>query len=270
MSARGGLPTIAVTAGEPAGVGPEICTALKTAALPARIVVIADRALLRARTGFAWPDFAGGCTATEAGICVLHVPLAAPSIAGNLDPANSTYVLRTLGIACDGCTDKLFDAMATAPVHKGVINDAGVAFTGHTEFLEERTRSSHVVMMLAGMYYYELGWKPRAAEYFDQGDRLFRIAAAGYPRDLVKYRELTTIGQRAYWSQIGAQASRGTGLRPELGIKMFGCEWVAAEVSRLTGKDPRERFGRSLLALVAARREQLRVAQLNAKAEPQA
>ncbi len=150
MSARGGLPTIAVTAGEPAGVGPEICTALKTAALPARIVVIADRALLRARTGFAWPDFAGGCTATEAGICVLHVPLAAPSIAGNLDPANSTYVLRTLGIACDGCTDKLFDAMATAPVHKGVINDAGVAFTGHTEFLEERTRSSHVVMMLAG------------------------------------------------------------------------------------------------------------------------
>ena len=127
-----------------------------------------------------------------------------------------------------------------------------------------------VVMMLAGMYYYELGWKPRAAEYFDQGDRLFRIAAAGYPRDLVKYRELTTIGQRAYWSQIGAQASRGTGLRPELGIKMFGCEWVAAEVSRLTGKEPRERFGRSLLALVAARREQLRVAQLNAKAEPQA
>lgn len=150
MNARGGLPTIAVTAGEPAGVGPEICGALKTAALPARMVVIADRELMRSRTGFAWPDFAGGCTATEAGISVLHVPLEAPSVAGKLDAANSAYVLRTLGVACDGCTDKLFAAMATAPVHKGVINDAGVAFTGHTEFLEERTHAPHVVMMLAG------------------------------------------------------------------------------------------------------------------------
>ena len=150
MATRGGMPTIAVTAGEPAGVGPEICAALKTAALPARIVVIADRELMRERTGFAWPDFVGGCTATVASISVLHVPLAVPSVAGKLDPANSAYVLRTLGVACDGCTDKQFDAMATAPVHKGVINDAGVAFTGHTEFLEERTRSPQVVMMLAG------------------------------------------------------------------------------------------------------------------------
>ena len=150
MATRGGIPTIAVTAGEPAGVGPEICAALKTAALPARIVVIADRELMRERTGFAWPDFAGGCTASVASISVLHVPLAAPSVAGKLDPANSAYVLRTLGVACDGCTDKQFDAMVTAPVHKGVINDAGVAFTGHTEFLEERTRSPQVVMMLAG------------------------------------------------------------------------------------------------------------------------
>ena len=150
MRAHSSLPTIAVTAGEPAGVGPEICAALKTAALPARIVVIADRELMRLRTGFVWPDFVGGCTATDIGISVLHVPLAAPSIAGKLDTANSAYVLRTLGVACDGCTDKLFDAMATAPVHKGVINDAGVPFTGHTEFLEERTHTPRVVMMLAG------------------------------------------------------------------------------------------------------------------------
>ena len=150
MRAHSSLPTIAVTAGEPAGVGPEICAALKTAALPARIVVIADRELMRLRTGFMWPDFVGGCTATDIGISVLHVPLAVPSIAGKLDTANSAYVLRTLGVACDGCTDKLFDAMATAPVHKGVINDAGVPFTGHTEFLEERTHTPRVVMMLAG------------------------------------------------------------------------------------------------------------------------
>ena len=147
---RDSIPTIAVTAGEPAGVGPEICAALKDAALPARIVVIADRNLLRQRTNFEWPDFAGGCTATAGSVSVMHVPLAVPSSAGKLDVANSHYVLRTLGIACDGCTDLLFDAMATAPVHKGVINDAGVAFTGHTEFLAERTHTPHVVMMLVG------------------------------------------------------------------------------------------------------------------------
>ncbi|MEQ1773136.1 MAG: 4-hydroxythreonine-4-phosphate dehydrogenase PdxA [Burkholderiales bacterium] len=144
------LPTIAVTAGEPAGIGPEICAALKHAALPARIVVIADRALLRERTQMAWPDFGGGCSATAADVSVLHVPLAAQAVAGKLDPANSRYVLRTLGVACDGCIDGMFGAMVTAPVHKGVINDAGVAFTGHTEFLAERTHTPHVVMMLAG------------------------------------------------------------------------------------------------------------------------
>lgn len=144
------LPTIAVTAGEPAGIGPEICAALKSAALPARVVVIADRALLHARTGFAWSDFVAGCTATVASLSVLHVPLCAPAIAGTLDAANSPYVLRTLSVACDACTDHLFDAMVTAPVHKGVINDAGVAFTGHTEFLEQRTHAPHVVMMLVG------------------------------------------------------------------------------------------------------------------------
>ena len=144
------IATIAVTAGEPAGVGPEICAALIQAALPARIVVIADRALLRERTHVEWLEFSGGCTATAAGVSVLHVPLSVPSTAGKLNTANSRYVLRTLGVACDGCTDHLFDAMATAPVHKGVINDAGIAFTGHTEFLEQRTHAPHVVMMLVG------------------------------------------------------------------------------------------------------------------------
>jgi 4-hydroxythreonine-4-phosphate dehydrogenase len=142
--------TIAVTAGEPAGIGPELCAALRDAALPARVVVIADRALLQSRTGVAWPDYAGGCRGAPGSVSVLHVPLAAPCVAGKLDVANSRYVLRTLGIACDGCVDKQFDAMVTAPVHKGVINDAGIAFTGHTEFLAERTHTPQVVMLLAG------------------------------------------------------------------------------------------------------------------------
>ena len=147
------LPTIAVTAGEPAGVGPELCAALKHAALPARIVVIADRALLRERTQLEWPEFSGGCATTSAGpseLSVLHVPLTVASIAGKLQAENSRYVLRTVGIAADGCIDRRFDAMATAPVHKGVLNDAGIAFTGHTEFLAERTHAPHVVMMLVG------------------------------------------------------------------------------------------------------------------------
>jgi 4-hydroxythreonine-4-phosphate dehydrogenase len=113
-------------------------------------VVIADRALLRERTGVEWPDFSGECSTGDAGVYVLHVPLAVPSVAGRLDVANSRYLLRTLGVAADGCSDHLFDAMVTAPVHKGVINDAGIAFTGHTEFLAERTHAPHVVMLLVG------------------------------------------------------------------------------------------------------------------------
>jgi 4-hydroxythreonine-4-phosphate dehydrogenase len=120
-----------------------LCAALAHAALPARIVVIADRELLRER--------ARGAAFEKPGTLeVLHVPLVVPSKAGTLHRENSRYVLRTLEVACDGCTSGEFDAMATAPVHKGIINDAGIAFTGHTEFLAERTHTPHVVMMLVG------------------------------------------------------------------------------------------------------------------------
>jgi 4-hydroxythreonine-4-phosphate dehydrogenase len=146
-------PLIAVTAGEPAGIGPDLCAVLAAHSLPVRIVVIADETLLRERAqalGLAVdpPRFAGRGSAPS--FSVLHVPLARPAIAGQLDSANSHYVLRTLETAADGCRDRVFDAMATAPVHKGVINDAGIAFTGHTEFLAERLHAAHVVMMLAG------------------------------------------------------------------------------------------------------------------------
>jgi 4-hydroxythreonine-4-phosphate dehydrogenase len=76
--------------------------------------------------------------------------MAATVIAGRLDRTNSPYVLRTLETAIDGCVNGRFDAMVTAPVHKGIINDAGIPFTGHTEFLAARTRTPHVVMMLVG------------------------------------------------------------------------------------------------------------------------
>ena len=123
--------SIAVTSGEPAGIGPEICAALGRERLGARIVVLGDRAIL--------PGVAE----------VEHIPLERPRRAGKLDPANSRYVLRLLDRAIQGCLAGEFDAMVTAPVQKSVINDAGIAFTGHTEYLAERTRTE-VVMMLVG------------------------------------------------------------------------------------------------------------------------
>jgi 4-hydroxythreonine-4-phosphate dehydrogenase len=149
-------PLIAVTAGEPAGIGPDLCVRLAGRRLPGRLVIIADRRLLeerarRLRVRFAAPDFVPGQRAPSgAALRVLHTPLARPAAPGRLDPANSRYVLRTLEIAADGCRDGTFDAMATAPLQKSVINDAGVAFTGHTEYLAERTGAPHPVMMLVG------------------------------------------------------------------------------------------------------------------------
>jgi len=79
-----------------------------------------------------------------------HVPLRTAATPGRLDPANSRYVLEVLDRAIDGCLSGKYDAMVTAPVQKSVINDAGIVFTGHTEYLAERAHASHVVMMLVG------------------------------------------------------------------------------------------------------------------------
>ena len=128
---------IALTSGEPAGVGPELCAMLARQPLAARLVLLGDAGLLARR----------GAPSTAA---IEHVPLAAPSVPGRLDPANARYVLALLDRAADGCRAGEFDAMVTAPVHKAVINDAGFAFTGHTEYLATRAGAAHVVMMLVG------------------------------------------------------------------------------------------------------------------------
>ena len=150
------LAPIAVTSGEPAGVGPELCLRLLGRATGgARLVLIADRTLLAERApaaGFCGRlrDWSPGLPPLAGTLDVLHVPLARPALAGRLDPANSRYVLQLLDRAVDGCQRGEFAALVTAPVHKGVINDAGVPFTGHTEYLAERTGTARVVMMLAG------------------------------------------------------------------------------------------------------------------------
>lgn len=146
---------LALTAGEPAGIGPDLVAQLAQDARALDLVCLADPALLVMRAQalglplrtLDWQP--GGAVSRRAGeISVLPVPLAAPCVAGTLDPRNAAHVLRLLELACDGCTRGEFSALVTAPVHKGVINDAGVAFTGHTEFFAERTHTPKVVMML--------------------------------------------------------------------------------------------------------------------------
>lgn len=149
------LPVLAVTTGEPAGVGPDLALRLTEAGVGARCVLIGDKTLLAARArqlglSLSLYDYAPDTPAPAQGLEVCHVPLAVPVVPGRLDPANAGYVLATLDRAIDGCLSGEFAAMVTAPVHKGVINDGGVAFSGHTEYLAERTHTPKVVMMLAG------------------------------------------------------------------------------------------------------------------------
>jgi 4-hydroxythreonine-4-phosphate dehydrogenase len=148
---------IAITAGEPAGIGPDLCLLMAQVSRENDLVVLGDKTLLAqraARLGLAveFDDYLPGGSVTRAAqrLTVLSLPLAVPCVPGNLDPANSRYVLGLLDRAIDGCLAQEFSAMVTAPIHKGVINDSGVAFQGHTEYLQQRTQVPQVVMMLAG------------------------------------------------------------------------------------------------------------------------
>jgi 4-hydroxythreonine-4-phosphate dehydrogenase len=133
---------IAITTGEPAGIGPEISVAAAAAsALP--VVRLGDRQLLQRASlsaGVGWP--------LPPSVGIEHFAAEAQVVAGRLDARNARYVLRTLDAAIDGCRSGRYRAIATAPVHKGVINDAGVAFSGHTEYLAARLGCERPVMLL--------------------------------------------------------------------------------------------------------------------------
>ena len=143
-------PTLVITSGEPAGIGPDLCALLADGnaaeKFNAHLVILGDRNLIAARAA------AHGIDAAK--LSIEHVPLHAPAIAGKLNAANSAYVLALLDRALAGCRSGAYDAMVTAPIHKGVINDAAIAglgkFQGHTEYLAEQTGTPQVVMMLAG------------------------------------------------------------------------------------------------------------------------
>jgi 4-hydroxythreonine-4-phosphate dehydrogenase len=146
-------PRVALTAGEPAGIGPDLCALLAQESFAGNVVILGDAKVIgdRARARglpFDVPAYAG--RAARQRISILDVPAPAPVVAGRLDPANAPHVLALLDRALDGCVSGEFDAMVTAPVQKSVLNDAGIAFTGHTEYLAERTHTRQVVMLLAG------------------------------------------------------------------------------------------------------------------------
>lgn len=148
---------IALTPGEPAGIGPDLTIALAQQGFADEVVVIADPQLLSERAaqlGLALtlrelnPDEPPRPLA-KGELCILPLSLIAPCQAGVLNADNAQYVLDSLKLAIDGCMKGVFDAYVTAPVHKGIINSAGIAFSGHTEFLAEQTGTDKVVMMLA-------------------------------------------------------------------------------------------------------------------------
>ncbi len=148
--------TLALTAGEPAGIGPELCLQLAGEARIEGLVVVASRALMEARNhhlglNVTLHDWApGDAVVREAGhLSVYPVEGLSSTQPGQLDTANSAYVIETLRVATQGTLDGLFDGVVTAPVHKGIINDAGIVFSGHTEFLQELCGVERVVMMLA-------------------------------------------------------------------------------------------------------------------------
>ncbi|MCS3405738.1 4-hydroxythreonine-4-phosphate dehydrogenase PdxA [Serratia sp. AKBS12] len=148
---------LVITPGEPAGVGPDLVIALAQQAWPVELVVCADPALLLARAQqlklpLQLREYQPGVAAQpqQAGsLTVLPIALATPAIAGQLDVSNSSYVVDSLARACDGCLNGEFAALITGPVNKSIINDAGVPFSGHTEFFAERSQRDRVVMMLA-------------------------------------------------------------------------------------------------------------------------
>jgi len=157
MTAPTPIPRLMLTPGEPAGIGPELCTALAQRPCAAELVAVADPELLRERAEclglsvdlIPWdPDRPP--TAKPAGeLRYAAVPLRTPAIPGQLDASNGPYVLETLRVAVSHCLSGTAQGLVTGPVHKGIINEAGTAFTGHTEFLAALTSAQQEVMMLA-------------------------------------------------------------------------------------------------------------------------
>ncbi|WP_372770220.1 4-hydroxythreonine-4-phosphate dehydrogenase PdxA [Pseudoalteromonas sp.] len=148
---------IAITPGEPAGIGPDLILQLAQQNWPAELVVIADKSLLKARAkqlgiDIVLNDYNAQLAPkmhTAGSLTVKHIAISEEVVAGELNDTNGQYVLDTLKYASDGNMQGEFAAVVTGPVHKGIINQAGISFSGHTEFFAQQSNTPDVVMMLA-------------------------------------------------------------------------------------------------------------------------
>ncbi|MCP4188655.1 MAG: 4-hydroxythreonine-4-phosphate dehydrogenase PdxA [Gammaproteobacteria bacterium] len=145
---------IAITSGEPAGVGPDIISSLDPDRFDARLIIIGDRELLESRaraldSRLQFVSYQSIKDTSKPCVEVIHLPLAVTNTVGKLNKDNAVYVLSTLEQACQGCLQSEFEAMVTAPIQKDIINQSGVAFSGHTEFLAEFCGATRPVMLLA-------------------------------------------------------------------------------------------------------------------------
>ena len=149
---------IALTTGEPAGIGPDLSVMLAQSERDFELVAIGNAALLTARAAQlnlplqtrVFDHNAKPCADSAGSLCIADLALDNAVQCGVLDKLNAQYVLNTLDLAAQGCADNTFDAMVTAPVHKGIINEAGIAFTGHTEYLANKWASDPVMLLASG------------------------------------------------------------------------------------------------------------------------
>ncbi|MCP4990570.1 MAG: 4-hydroxythreonine-4-phosphate dehydrogenase PdxA [Colwellia sp.] len=148
---------IAITPGEPAGIGPDLTIAVAQQDWPVEMVVIASKSLLKERakvlslplTLIDYDEHAPANPQRAGTLTVIDIALAQPCVAGTLDISNGSYVVETLKVASEKNISGEFDAIVTGPVHKGLINKAGIAFSGHTEYFANQANCTDVVMMLA-------------------------------------------------------------------------------------------------------------------------
>jgi 4-hydroxythreonine-4-phosphate dehydrogenase len=215
-------PIIAVTVGEPAGIGPELVAMLaerhQERAFAARLVLVGDRALLAARAArigaaVRYTDYdAASFGPTGGAVEIWQQPVAAPVAPGRPDPTNAHSVLASLTRASDACATGEFSALVTAPVQKSVFADAGIPFSGHTEFFAQRTHTPRVVMMLLG----------------GAGDAVLRVAlvtthlplrdvAAAVTREAVASTLAIVAAELAAKFGIGAPRIAVCGLNPHAG-----------------------------------------------------
>jgi 4-hydroxythreonine-4-phosphate dehydrogenase len=150
------LPLIGISAGEPAGIGPDLCAGLYQHSYPARLVIAADAQLIEARARLQgihqpFPRFNPEDSVFEPGRAqIWHQPLPAAAVAGQPNPAHPPAVIQCLDWLIEGCAEGTLAAMVTAPIQKSMIVEGGIPFTGHTEYIAQALQVERVVMMLAG------------------------------------------------------------------------------------------------------------------------